>query len=260
MEELLVNNYRVGRDEYASMIGKINNIDKVKYKKQDEVLKVPSETDITVVNRSKTLKDGFISSDEEGQVSGIDTLGERKIEDNVFIEIVNREQGQRINLKIPHPKDQNKDKIFKLYITHEDHKYMLDKLNTHTDVIVMIDGWSKSNPGKAGSGICFFGRKTHETNNNNFGSLKDNTQIVDITDNTRSEDNIFDILEREQKKEIIKQHRSRKAQQALKDQDDLEEREFLFGIWINLGEASNNYAEYCSFVFWLIYNYLLGQK
>lgn len=72
---------------------------------------------------------------------------------------------------------------------------------------------------------------------------------------------IFSIFSNKSKnKEIIKQHRSRKAYQALKDQKELEEREFLFGICINLGIASNNYAEYSAFIFCLIYNYLLGQN
>lgn len=186
----------------------------------------------------------------------MDLVSERKIEDNVFIEIINRDQGQRINLKLPDPKNANKEKLFKFYITNEDHKAMADKLSTHTDIIIMIDGCSKNNPGKAGSGIWFFGRKQH---GEEFHHV-DNTQIVDISDTSKYGDNIFDILEREQKKEIIKQHRSRKVQESLKDQKDLEEREFLFGIWINLGIASNNYAEYWAFVFSLVYNYLLGQK
>jgi len=37
---------------------------------------------------------------------------------------------------------------------------------THQDIIIMIDGCSRRNPGRSGAGICFFGRpkqNNHET-------------------------------------------------------------------------------------------------
>ena len=64
------------------------------------------------------------------------------------IKIIRRQKGTRINLKLPDSKDENKEKFLKFYITNQDLERMTEIVNTHKDIIVMMDGSSKANPGK----------------------------------------------------------------------------------------------------------------
>jgi len=54
--------------------------------------------------------------------------------------------------------------------------------------------------------------------------------------------------------------RLRKSQKPVETAEQLEERKFLFGVSMNLGNASNNYAEYCGMLYALIISNFFGQS
>ncbi|CAI2362221.1 unnamed protein product [Moneuplotes crassus] len=261
MERVLVSNFKSERDEYVRMVGNIENIDKVNPKKVDPKLSVPSEGDTLVRYRSKKLKEKFLSSDEEDCSDDLDLIGNKRVEDNEFIQVIKRKRGIRVNYNMIHPRDKNKHQLFKFYITNQDYDRMSQLIQSHRDILIFIDGSSRGNPGRAGAGISFFGRKANDF----VPEIDSHNQIIDITDNSGT-DNIFDILANERKVEIFRESKERerariKAQSQVNTvEDELEEREFMFGACFNLGRGTNNYAEYSAFLFTLILNSLLQKK
>ena len=114
---------------------------------------MPSETDITVTNRSKIYKNEIFSDDEEAPPDELELVGSENMENLDFMQVIHREKGTRINLVLPHPKNQLNEKHVKFYLKNSDYDTMVQKLRSHKDVIIMIDGSSKNNPGMSGIGI-----------------------------------------------------------------------------------------------------------
>jgi hypothetical protein len=145
---------------------------------------------VDVKNRSKHFKDGFLSSDDEDNtVDKFDNFGHNSLVDIPFIEVIRRERGQRININMVDPQNQNNHKLFKMYIANEDFQRMSELVQSHRDIIMMIDGASSNNPGQSGAGIAFFGRKVANSNSKTVN----NESIIDISGSEPSS-SIFDIL------------------------------------------------------------------
>lgn len=150
-------------------------------------------------SRSKIYQNGFISSEDDEDIDDLDLVGTKKIEDNSFIQVVQREKGRRINLQMVHPKDPKSINLFKFYLKNEDYDQMMGLIRSHRDIIIFIDGSSRNNPGKAGAGISFFGRKTFD----HKSQISENNPIVDISADGSGYDSIFDILATERKNSIM---------------------------------------------------------
>ena len=189
-------------------------------------MSVPSEGDRIVKNRSKIYLETFLSSDEEEMGEDLDMIGNKKLEDNQFIKIIRRRNGMRINYNMIHPRDHTKKSLFKFYLSNAEYERMSDLVKSHRDILIFIDGSSRGNPGRAGAGIGFFGRKIQRMD----PQIEETVDIIDISDNSPS-DNIFDILANEKKREIFRESQQRiKTQSRVKTiEDELEEREFMFG-------------------------------
>ena len=156
----------------------------------------------------------------------IELIGNKKIEDNPFIQVIRRARGMRINYNMIHPQDKNKKKLFKFYLSNDDYEQMSSLIKSHRDILIFLDGSSRGNPGRAGAGISFFGRKIKEA----IPVHEQVSDIIDITEDTGS-DNIFDILANEKKMEIMREStvRAQKRAQVMTNSDELEERQFMFG-------------------------------
>jgi hypothetical protein len=191
-------------------------------------MKVPGEGDKIVKSRSKKYtEEGFMSSDGEDSVD-LGLIGQRRLEDNSFIEIIKRAKGIRINYNMIDPKDKDSMKMYKFYLSYEDHERMSKLVKQHRDILIFVDGSSRNNPGKAGAGLSFFGRKIEGFEDTSV--FEDD--VVDISINTRS-DNLFDILANEKKMEIMREHKIR-SEARLKPKpktadEEFEERQFMFG-------------------------------
>lgn len=98
-----------------------------------------------------------------------------------------------------HPKDPKSRQLFKFYLTNEEYDKMIGSIRSHRDIIIFVDGSSRNNPGKAGAGISFFGRKTFDYKS----QISENNPIVDISTNDSGHDSIYDILATERKISIL---------------------------------------------------------
>lgn len=139
---------------------------------------------------------------------------------------------------------------------------MQELIKSYDEIICYTDGSSLNNPGFSGSGVAFFGKRIE--------AVAEKDQEMDSSEKEVLEG--YEVEGRPGEVDDLRFHnlvKMFKRDDFMVDIDDLDddqnsqgrdepEEEFLFGLTLHIGKASNNYAEYVGVILAQLYGALFG--